>query len=263
MSAQTVRLERYPGKPWVRVRDLCGHDEQAVGGADTLTALQLLDRLFVEAPGAPVPVQAAKLTAADRDRLLVEIYVRVYGPRVESTVDCAACGEPFDLAFSLPELLDSLWQDVERAQIDVNPEGTYGLPDGRRYRLPTGEDEGAIWGLSPEAAQRELLARCVVEGDPTVDPDAVQQAMREIAPVLDLDLDAGCPECGASQPVHFDLQSYLFSALMAERQQFTYQVHLLAAAYGWSLGEILRLTRSDRQTYAALIEAERSVAKGT
>jgi hypothetical protein len=239
-----------------------GHDEECVQGTDTITAIQLLDRLLVTGEGNhTASIRAIDLIAADRDRLLAQVYMRTYGHRLESTVQCSHCGEPFDLEFSLQELLDSLQAEARTMDIQEEPGGIYRMPDGRRFRLPTGEDECAVWHLPAEETERELMARCLVEGDMVAEPEVVQQAMQEVAPVLDLDLGARCPTCEETQSVHFDIQAYLLTALMSEREHTAQQVHLLASAYAWTLQEILSLSRSQRRRYAALIRAEYSAPR--
>ncbi|MBN1875038.1 MAG: hypothetical protein JXA33_12470 [Anaerolineae bacterium] len=257
MSVDYVTLDLAPGGTWAALREICGRDEEEMLDTGTVTAIQLLDRLLVNVPGTHIsPGSAAALTASDRDRLLAAVYQRTYGPRVESTLYCSGCGAPFDMEFSLQELLDKLRGEAQSVCVKRRPDNTYELPDGRRFRLLTGEDEYAVWHLSPEEAEKELMRRCVAKGDPAIEPDVLQKAMDEVAPVLDLEVDARCPECGALQSVHFDIQSYLLAALQAERSQLAREVHHLAIAYGWSLSDILSLTRSQRRTYMALIEAE-------
>lgn len=258
MPAVCVTLGLVPGGARAGLREICGCDEESVQGTDTITAIQLLDRLLLDLPGIHFgPGAAALLSPSDRDRLLAALYVLIYGPRVESTVRCAQCGDPFDLDFSLQELLASVGP-AETTGVAGGPDGLFVLPDGRRFRLPTGEDEYAVGHLSPDEAERQLLARCMVEGDPTVAPEVVQTAMREVAPLLDLELEAHCPECGAIQSIHFDIQAYLLSALRSERGQLAREVHRLATAYGWSLTDIMGLSRSQRRSYVALIEADAS-----
>ena len=97
---QRVALEFASRGGFAVLRGLCGHDEEAIGGTDTEAALGLLDRLLVDAPGVIIgPGHAAELAAPDRDRLLAAVFRAAFGPRVESTVPCAACQEPFDLDF--------------------------------------------------------------------------------------------------------------------------------------------------------------------
>lgn len=257
-----VALDLVPDGAWAGVRELCGHDEETVGDTRTTTALRLLDRLLVDDPTTDVdPGDAACLTASDRDRLLVTVYVRTYGPDVESTVRCRTCETPFDVDFALSDLMDTLAEEAHAADVTRHDDQTFTLPEGTRFRAPTGEDELAVWRLPPEEAERQLIARCLIEGETNGALEAVQAALDVVAPVLDLDLDARCPECRAEQAVHFDLQSYLLGALLAERDRRLGEVHRLARAYGWSLEEILGLPRSERRRYVALIEAETETAR--
>jgi hypothetical protein len=217
----------------------------------------LLDRLLVQIPGQERdPIRAADLTAPQRDRALAALYSALYGPRVTGTGSCTDCGAPFDLDFALPDLLDSLERQAMPEGVITEQNGIYRLPDGRRFRLPTGADEMAVWGQPPDQAAHMLVARCLVEGDPAHAPEEVQAAMSAIAPLLDVDLDAVCPECGAAQTLHFDIQSYLLTALQAEQRQLAQEVHTLAVTYGWGLREIIELPRSQRRTYISLIEAQ-------
>lgn len=259
---ERVRLA-FAGEPeWVWLGEPTGRSELAVAGTGTAEALRLLDSVLA-APalagaggGAPA---AASLAAPDRDRLLAGVYVACYGPRVATTVDCGSCGEPFDLDFELPELVAALTPEAP-------PAAELRLPDGRRFRLPTGEDECAVAGLDPERAARELARRCLAAGS---DPDeggggaaeALAERLAEVAPLIDLELEGRCPECGAGQPVHFDLQHYLLAALAAERDRLLGEVHRLAAAYGWSLGDILDLPRRHRRTLVELIEADAAAGR--
>ena len=260
------------GTSRVSPRELNGFDEQSVRGVDTAAAIGLLDRLLAGPPGsAAEDLKAIRLTASQRDRLLAAVYERTFGPRIESTVRCTNCREAVDVTFPLEDLLVAFSGAASSPTADALPDGTFRLPNGLRFRLPTGEDETAVAGLSPEEAEREMLERCVIERESGVDPNsvreatvqdaAVQEAMEEVAPVLDLDLHGRCPECGAEQSVHFDMQFYLLRAIEQERKQMGREVHRLAIAYGWSLNEILGLFRSERRAFVELIDADLSVRR--
>lgn len=263
-----VRLHFVPGGGWACLREISGVEEQAVEGAATVDAIRLLNGLLVATAGALDPGSASMLTAADRDRLLAAVYLRTYGPRVDGTVRCLRCEAPFDLDFSLAELQAMMRAAGKAAEgqagstpetgPDPLPDGNFRLASGRRFRLPTGEDECRVAGLPPEEAEEALLRRCLMGDGSGADGEAeeVEAAMEAAAPILDLDLDARCPECGAEQRVHFDLQHYLLKALYSERSQLAWEIHRLAAAYGWSLSEILGLPRSQRRSLVNLAEAE-------
>jgi hypothetical protein len=258
---ERITLQFAPEGGWVGLRELSGREEQAVAGTDLLETLRLLDRLLQKAPGGLIgPGEAARLTAADRDRLLARLYTRTYGSRIAGTVPCIECRAPFDLEFSLEDLVASLAPRQDGSELPQSmSDGSFQLSNGVRFRLPTGEDEIAILASSPETAERTLLRRCQLEDvEDATALDAVQTAMDDLAPLIDLELDACCPECGAEQEVHFDIQHYLLSTLLEERDQLAWEIHRLAASYGWSLKEILGLARRERKDLVSLIEAERS-----
>jgi hypothetical protein len=257
MSANKVFLRFAPGSNWAYLREIRGSDEQSVEGAGTVEAIRLLDRLLVSTSGTDIgPDRAKELATPDRDRMLATIYISTYGSRVESVVNCSQCDSPFDADFSLEDLIHHVDSEAAQANIEEESSGVYKLPDGRCFRLPTGEDECATLGMSPEEAERFMLNRCILKGDPTEDAQDVQRAMRDIAPILDLDMDARCPECDHQQVVRFDIQYYLLYRLIQGQRQLSLEVHQLARAYGWGLSEILSLPRSVRKIYVQLVEAE-------
>jgi hypothetical protein len=253
-----------PAGGWVVLRDLCGEDEEAIEATDTAQAIALLDRLLVTTPGAALgPGQAHTLTASDRDRLLATIFQAEFGTRIDCTLQCEICGEPFDIDFQLLELMASLGASLGEAPETLSPDrpdrrdGVVRLEDGRRLRLPRGEDELAVHGLPPDLAGTELLTRCLVEGEAGPDDPAVLDALERAAPIIDAELEATCPECGAGALAHFDLQHYLLTAIAQQAPARIGEIHLLAKTYGWSLAEILALRHSRRRAFAMAIERDR------
>ncbi len=234
-----------------QIRELTGYDEQLVQQADTETAIVLLERLCGFARK-----DAVRLAPGERDLLLAAIYQRAFGSRIEGTVRCRSCNQPFDVHFSLDELLRSVQQSTHDASIERLPDHTFRTADGVRFRLPTGEDELTVRGLTSSAAESEMLRRCVIEANDGRDAGSVQGAMESVSPILDLSLDTQCPECGVKQKVQFDLQLYLLQALAQERKQLWRDTHTLAAAYHWSPNEIFGLSRSDRRFLVSILDGE-------
>ena len=246
------------GGKWARLRPLCGHDEASLGDADSVDPIAFLDRLLMETPGTTVgPGKAEGLAVCDCDRLFAAIYLKYYGNNIEGTIGCRGCSESFELNFSLQDWLSNVRNGNGRSAVGPDEEGVYTLSDGRRFRLPTAADQRSVIGLEAGARTAALFKRCVVAGDPLVDPELLQAAMGEVGPLLDLDLDAPCPNCGAVHRVHFDIQSYLMRVLGHEKRFLVREIHLIAVAYGWRYGEILSLTREDRRAFVRLIQAER------
>lgn len=248
IPASVVRL----GDGYVRLRTLRGLDEQAVTGTDVNQACDLLDRLLANGPGTCAgPGDAARLTVAERDRLLASVYRDSFGDQVGATAVCAVCGEQFDLDFALTALVDTVQAGALKREVR--------LEDGTRLRVPTGEDEQAVVALPATTAAETLVSRCVVEsaeGGGDVNLAAAARLLEEAAPVLDLELEAPCPECGGDNTVHFCIQDLLLGSIIRERPRLLGEVHLLARAYGWNLAEILGLPRTDRRALVGLLERE-------
>ncbi len=237
---------------WMEFRPLTGRDERSVEGVGLLDALALIDRLNSGRPGALVaPGAAASLTGAARDRALAGVYAQNYGDVIDSSPICASCGARYDLSFALADLLNA-------HPMELSPDGIYHSANGVRFRLPTGEDELAVLNLPPDAARSDLLNRCTLSED--ADPAAVEAAMEAVAPLLNTEIAALCPECGARQSARFDMGTYLLRRVLRDKEHLPNEVHTLAIVYGWGYDDILSLTREERRRHLALIES--SVREG-
>lgn len=250
-----------PGCAVVWLRELCAHDELSVTDVGTYGAVDLLNRLLISPDGSAV-VPAASVATADRDRLLAMLYRGLFGTRIESTLTCTTCAEPFDVNFRLDDLLTFMQPAMDKHPAEPITDGMFQLPDGTRFRLPTGADELSIAGMPTEQAVQQLLQRCTVQvvsetTNETIDSEVVQQAMEVVAPLLDMDLGAQCPECGQAQSVHFSMQSFLLNRIKNEQRQVAADVHQLAVAYRWAHTEISALPRRLRRMYVGLIQSDR------
>jgi hypothetical protein len=252
-----VPLRYHPGNQWMHIRELCGKDEQSVAGARSIDALCLLDRILPPPGGIGTPLSPASLPVADRDRLLTAVYINTYGPVINTTVTCPYCKSKFDLGFTLDEWAN----DIEKGKKDpLNGKVTpypFTTPGGIRFRLPTGDDELAVMGFEISMAEAGLLQRCIPEDTVKYDDELLQKAMQETAPLADREFEAPCPECGGKQWFHFNMQQYLLSSLLQEKETLVAEIHHLARYYGWGLSEILDLPRTLRKSYV-----NRAVAAG-
>jgi hypothetical protein len=263
-----VQLEHSPGCRTAVLREITGIEEQQVSGTTTVDAVQLLEPLIVEMPGSLQRNDLVRLTACDRDRVLAVIYSRIYGSRVDSSATCVACGEIFDLHFDLADLMDTLLSSTETELTQTQTDRSYLLPEGIRFRLPTAEDELSVIGMSQEDAEKLLLQRCMLTHEiQDMEKDAegfltkIQSEMAALAPLVDTELDAKCPECSHTQQIHFDLQHFLLQALCNERDQLMRDLHILASAYGWGLNEITGLARSQRKSLVAMVEMDETLKR--
>jgi hypothetical protein len=238
------------------LREPCARDELLPRDAGPTAVTELVAALLVERP-APWLGRADvwQLSLGDRDRLVAALHAQCFGDAIESVVACTACTKRFEINFSLAALLESIEPPPSspRARL-AGEDGTYGLPDGRRFRLPTTGDERAVTGWPVQEAAGELARRCLVDG---IADSALEEAMAAVSPVIDLDVPATCANCGHEQNVHFDMVSFFVATLARERPILLGEVHRLATTYHWSREEIMGLPRSLRRAHVALIEADR------
>jgi hypothetical protein len=238
---------------------------RSLTGADQVAAqrgtLALLDRLLVAGSQAIQPGEAARLTVADRDRLLVALQRDVFGDRIEADATCRDCGCLFAVAFSLAALVDGQRTQCPHGVDGPDDAGHYRLGDVS-FRLPTSEDLDGVGGLPAGHARAALLARCIVEGRGAAREAEIEAAMAALGPTLDADLETTCPHCVSRQSARFAIDRYLLKCLADERRFLLHETHRIARAYGWSHEAIMALPRRDRQDYVRLIDAERQGRSG-
>ncbi|MEI6682110.1 MAG: hypothetical protein WCO44_05760 [Bacteroidota bacterium] len=239
-----------PGARGITMRELTGADESSAGENNTAGVLSLLEPLIIKET-APEGFHANRIVTADRDRLIARLYISLYGTKIASTLACEGCQEKFDLDFSLDDLL----AHFHPGQVQIPEDGIYEAGPGIRFRLPAGADELATSGYDAKTAEKMMLERCLISGDPETDGKTVQLKMADIAPLLSQEMNAVCPECSQVQKVLFDMQSFFMTRFLRERQDLEEEVHLIASRYHWSHQEIVSLPRSLRKKYAALINA--------
>lgn len=250
MFAETIPL-RFAGDGTIaRVRELTGRDEFSVLGTNTANAIDLLTGLIDSPPSV------MDLVAADRDRLLAAVYKRAFGDRIESTLTCNECSQPFDLDFSLNSVIASITESSNERAWTRLADGRFEAANGFSFRLPTGRDELEAIGRTTQEVESMLLRRCTEGHEWPEGKVAFEELLDEVAPIIDLELVAKCPECRHVQKVQFDIQTYLLGALVGERRRLLADINCIARAYSWSLDQILSLSRSDRRLLVELIENE-------
>ncbi len=212
-------------------------------------------------PGTTV---AARLTAGDREALLLHLRRLAYGEQLQCVLTCpwSNCGERMDLDLSINQLLVPPYENVRPDnEIELNvAQGCCRV----QFRLPTGADQeaaAAITRKDPMAAARLIVDRCVlsvsvdgalVQALPEEAIDGLARAMSDLDPQAELRLNPVCPSCGRGFSTILDMAAYFFEEMAARGRAIVREVDLLAARYHWSESAILGLTSSRRRSYCAL-----------
>ncbi|WP_421837949.1 hypothetical protein [Novosphingobium sp.] len=239
-AERVIPRASFPEPQTLRLREPTGHDELSLDGVDTRAAARLLARL-ADPPGA-----VAALSASDRDRLLAVLHRGLWGDRIVSSLECPACAAPYDLSFTLSELQQQI--ESTRAPGTVIALRTVQDSAGAVIQLPDAEAEDAA-ALGGREAGLALLAAAML-GDHGEDPADLDERLDALAPLLDVDLEAPCAECGHPALARFDIQTFTLQRLLDEREAVLGEVHELASGYHWGLSEILGLPRGVRRAFA-------------
>ncbi|BDB28717.1 hypothetical protein Tamer19_61300 [Cupriavidus sp. TA19] len=227
----------------VRLREPLGSDELALAGVDTRAAVALLDRLMEDAP-----CSAGELSASDRDGLLCALHRHLWGDRIVSSLECEACGAMYDLSFELSALQMQLAAQAEAAAVDAPRL----LADsrGRHYRLPDAAQEEAAAQYGMVQGHAHLRALVAGAEQAQANPQELDSRLETLAPLVDVELDANCAECGEPRQARFDVQSFVLQRLLDEREALLDEIHAMAGGYGWPLHDIVSLPRGLRRKLA-------------
>jgi hypothetical protein len=211
--------------------------------------VDLLD-LWTRAGRTAGPARAGVLAGAPADaslgavnRALLSAWRDEFGDRLECVVACPSCGERLEAEVSVPSLL-AAGAEGEAPVLDVE-----GRPVPLRW--PTlGDLEAAAATGDPAAARLELARRAL--GAEVTDELAaeVSAALDAADPHLAVRLALACPACDTEFEAAVDVGAHVWAAVDRRAHGVMTEVADLAAAYGWTEDEVLRLPRARRRAYA-------------
>lgn len=217
--------------------------ERLEGAAPVLRPAELLDGLRVWI-GDAAAQPAATLPVGQRDRALIDLRARLFGPDMHCSTVCDHCGARIDLAFDLTALPSAPPESPARIAIGES---------ALRLRLPSTDDLAYVLGLAATIRPAALIRRCAL--DPLPDPlplaliEAASEAVAGADPDAEIELATACPECGTAQAVIFDIGLCLWDDLTRAARRLIREVHHLARAYGWTEAEVLAIPRRRRLEY--------------
>lgn len=217
--------------------------------------------------------------AAEGERVAEDFFWDLsVGKRVECLLVIASLsgGRPFEWRFAcrnpacrLDLELELTLDDIAALQARADAEARFTVPveaggAALVLRRPTGRDQ-RTWlaaGLVDEAeARKAMLEDLCVEGSPSAwrappEPgwmEAVERALDEHDPLVNLSVGAICPDCGAENAQPAELQSLALERLQEARRGLLRAVHRLAGHYHWSERDIFAVPAWRRAYYLALI----------
>jgi hypothetical protein len=228
-----------------------------------------------------------ELLVADRDYLIIKLRRLTLGPRVDCVLRCPDldCGKLMDLSLNLDELeferspVHQRYLNVQlspgAAELESDFESEFGLDEPARsieFRFPNGGDQefcAPLFSIDKNAAVTELLSRCIRRIDNCRDVDRMklssldhaerlelEETLGQLAPRVEIELDASCPECEKPLDTSFDVLTFFLEELTSGRRNLEREVHFLAWHYHWSEHEILSMTQRKRRRYVALVQQE-------
>jgi len=219
--------------------------------------LELWTRAGGSAPDARGRVLAGMLSSVpdpgdapigDLNRALLDAWRTQFGDRMDCVTACAACGERLEFELSAEAILAA---GAPAGPAPVVEHGGRRLP----LRMPTPCDLDAVAGAgSATLARRELARRCARVDDEgeEVDAlaDAVSRALEAADPHIAVGLVLTCPACDARFRATVDVGAHVWAAVDSRARRVIAEVAELAAAYGWTEDEVLRLPGARRRAYA-------------
>lgn len=178
----------------------------------------------------------ADLPVGEVDLLLLELRERCFGPLLECLVVCPECGEELDASVDVAELrYPSREEGIREVSVLGGPLEVRAVTT--RDLLATGD-------------RTSLVRRCVVSGELPADGVAlVENVLDQLDPQATPSVELDCPSCRCSWAAPFDVADFVWLEIDRTARRALYDVHALAAAYGWREGDVLALSPVRRSYY--------------
>lgn len=263
----------------IRTADLIEIWERGVHQPPYARALLLLAAAF---PDLPVETLVG-WSIGRRDASLLALREGLFGDRLVAVAGCPRCGERIELNFRIADIR-APYAGEEMAHDPVFSARQVVLADGsvctvrlralttrdliEVAREPEGIGEADHGVIDPGQGEvqvlKRLLCRLVISADQETGPLAPDdlpvevladcaQVLAESDPQADIQLALRCPDCSHTWEAPFDIVSYLWNEIETWAGRLLREVHLLASAYGWSEGDILRLSPMRRRRYLEMV----------
>lgn len=211
-----------------------------------------------------------QLTIGQRDGLLLLLYERTFGPQLSGRSVCPDCQEIVEFILRVADVRLPTASEQTTGEPTTREQTTREIvADGYTltFRLPNSLDLAALVRQDdPASARRALAERCLLrvtqEGQAVETQHLSDQALAQLAaamatndPQAEIELDLACTRCTRHWSVLLDIVTFFWMDLCRHVKRLFYDVHLLAAAYGWREADILAMSAARRQIYLTMLGA--------
>lgn len=229
--------------------------EDGARATATQRSANLLAAVFPDLP----PAELAGVNVGRRDAWLIALRQAMIGDAASGYAVCPRCQEAVEIEFDVSRLRIPEPETVE-SRLSIDGYVIDYRPIAIRDLLRLG------WSQDVEAA-RMALVQAAVRGAwkngrlvdarelPEAVIEALGEAVRERDPQSEIAIRLGCPACGHSWRVHFDITHFFYKELATRARRTLDEVRQLAKGYGWSESDILGMTPVRRKAYLDLLES--------
>jgi hypothetical protein len=204
--------------------------------------------------------QITTLSIGQRDARLLALREALFGPELESVVDCPGCNERLELSLRTTDLRSGSESQQQATEVSLSVAG-FDL----RLRPPNSRDVLSAGSYADSGERRGRLLKCCLlsaeRNEVPVEVDylsaevaeAAAQKLAQIDPFADIRMNINCPSCGHAWRAAFDIVEFLWAEVEAWAGRIFNEVHTLASAYGWCERDILALSPTRRQFYLDMV----------
>jgi len=251
----------------LQAEDLLSAWEQGLNQPLLQRVLILLVTAFPEMQ----PDTLVKLSIGQRDRRLLRLRECLFGQRLLNSAKCPKCELRIEWENNTADFIEHADEGVGADDMSVNEFDLHVDDYALRLRLPNSLDIASLVNPvdkqpSLEKMQQQLLSRCLLKIEycgtacdvnqlPETVIQKVNQHIERLDPQADIRIQLDCPECSHRWDVLFDIASFLWVEVNDWAEKMLQTVHTLAAGYGWSEREILKLSPVRRRLYLGMLES--------
>jgi hypothetical protein len=238
------------------VTDLLNVWDSGFGASYAERALLLLEAVCPEQPSQFAAMPLGWVTAQ-----LLQLHARLMGPALACVGTCRRCEASVECEIGIDQI-------TALAECPAGAGGTFEISqEGYRveYRLPTCEDLLDLRGDTQTAAltlAHRLILRATHAED-SLEPAelppelsaAVEAAILENDPLVQMELQLVCPTCGLRWTDALEVVDFVWREVSVLAQQLLADVARLAYAFGWKESDILAMSHQRRRRYLEMLPA--------